>query len=222
MSDDKKNLFFILIASGTKPLASYSQFTGDFIQTCENFLQKVKPNKSSSVNYGEFFIFYNNEDNITYLIMTAPTFPKATAVGCIESLRKEFHDVLYGRDFENTQEYGLSDELKEKLKMKFDYFNEHPEVSSESIERLKVEINKMNEEVIKANEQLLVRDQKMIEMENKAEQMKDASSAYKAGAIKVKKKESRNRIWVYLGIILAILIIIYIIIAQVCSWDFKC
>ena len=127
MSDEKK-LLYILIGSGPKPLASYSIFTGDFIQTCESYLKQVTPKASASVNCGDFYIYYMNQDNITYLIMTGTTFPKATAIGCLDSLKKELSNSLVGRNFDNILEYGLSEELKQKLQMKFEFFNENTDV----------------------------------------------------------------------------------------------
>ena len=222
MAEDKNDIIFILIATDKKPLASYREYSGDWIQTCEKFLSQVKQNASSSVNFGDFFIFYCNQDNITYLVMTRTTFPKVAAVALIESLRKELHSSLFNRDFDNINEYGLDGELKEKLKMKFEYYNQHPEITSESLAKLKIEIEKMKDEVFEANEQLLIRGEKVVEMESKAGQLVEASSNLQNKAHLVKTKEKKSRIWVILGLILLVLIIVYIIIAMVCSWDFKC
>lgn len=222
MSDEKK-LLYILIGSGPKPLASYSVFTGDFIQTCESYLKQVTPKASASVNCGNFFIFYMNQDNITYLIMTGTTFPKATAIGCLDSLKKELSNSLVGRNFDNILEYGLSEELKPKLQMKFEFFNENTDVSSEALQNIKNEMLKMKEEVFKASEELNIREGKLSEMENKAVQLNVASTSYKQGAIKVRKETSKRRIYIYLGLILALLIIIYFIVCMACdSWTFQC
>ena len=56
--------------------------------------------------------------------MTSEYFQKETAMRCIESLKYEFDHILIGRNFDNIYEYGLSEELKEKLIMKFDYYKE--------------------------------------------------------------------------------------------------
>ena len=82
---------------------------------------------------------------------------------------------------------------------------------------------KMKEEVFNANKELHIREGKLSEMENKAEQLKDASSSYKQGAIKVRKETSKRKIIIYIGIILAVLIIIYVTVAMACdSWTFDC
>ena len=222
MAEERHDIIFILIATDKKPLASYREYSGDWIQQCERFLSQVKQNSSSSVSFGEYLIFYCNENNITYLVMTRTTFPKVAAVALIESLRKELQSSLFNRDFDNINEYGLDDELKEKLKMKFEYYNQHPEVTSESLATLKAEIEKMKDEVFKANEQLLIRGQNVIEMENKAGELQEAAVSLHKGAKKVKTKEKRCRIWVILAMILLVFIILYIIVCMVCSWNFKC
>ena len=222
MSDDKK-LIYILIGSGKKPLASYSEFMGEFIQTCQQTLGQVTPNSSVAINYGDYMIYYMDENNITYMLMTRTLFPKATAVGCIESLKKEFQDNLYGRDFSDTPEYGLNDELKEKLKMKFEYYNENPEVTSEAIETLKTELLKMKDQVFSAHIELQNRGEKIQEMTQKAEQLQLASESYKQGAIKVRKAESKKKVWIFIGTTVAVLIIAYFIVCAVCqSFTFQC
>jgi hypothetical protein len=220
---DEKQIIYILIAEKRKPLASYSKFTGEFIQTCEAYLQEVKQDSSAAINFGTFIIYYLNQDNITYLLMTSSIYPKATAIGCIESLRKEFANILGGRNFDTVPDYGLNDQLKEKLKMKFDYFNENTEVSSETLEKLKNELGKMKDEIFKANEELMKRNEKLVEMENKAQDLESSSKAYKQGAIKVRKSESKKKCYVIMGTIVAILIIVYLIICMACgNFRFDC
>lgn len=220
---DEKNLILIMIGSGKKPLAIYTPFKGEFIQICELTLKQVTPNGSASINCGEYLIYYINENNITYLIMTMPTYQKATAIGCIESVQKELKDILYGKNLDNIEEYGLNNELKEKLKMKYDYYNENTQVTSEALERLKIELNKMKDEVFKANEELMKRNDKLQEMEVKANEMAEESETYKKNAFKVVKTESKRKIWVYVGIILAVLIVAYAIVCIACnSFTFEC
>ena len=69
--DDIK-LIYLLIGEGSKPLADYSRYQGEFIEVCEKTLKRVEPNKSSMISTPEYKIFYLNEDNITYLMMTMP------------------------------------------------------------------------------------------------------------------------------------------------------
>jgi hypothetical protein len=220
---DEKNLILVMVATGKKPLSAYTPYTGESLQICEAFLSKVVQNSSSAVNFGSYIIYYVNEENITYLIMTMPDYPKPTAIGCIESIRKEVKDIVYNINLDEQKDYGLDDQLKEKLKMKYEFFNENTEVTSEALEKLKIELQIMKDEVYKANEQLMIRSEKINEMENKAEEMVEESKKLRQGAIKVNKKESKRRIWLYIVIILVILGIIYGIICVSCgSFVFEC
>jgi hypothetical protein len=220
---DEKNLILVMVATGKKPLSAYTPYTGESLQICEAFLSKVVQNSSSAVNFGSYIIYYINEENITYLIMTMPDYPKPTAIGCIESIRKEVKDIVYNINLDEQKDYGLDDQLKEKLKMKYEFFNENTEVTSEALEKLKIELQIMKDEVYKANEQLMIRSEKINEMENKAEEMVEESKKLRQGAIKVNKKESKRRIWLYIVIILVILGIIYGIICVSCgSFVFEC
>ena len=147
--------------------------------------------------------------------MTSESFPKETAMRCIESLKNEFNHILIGRNFDSIIEYGLSEELKEKLIMKFEYYNEHPEASNESNEN---EYSKSDE--CKSSKNLLI-DSKPIEMEDKGKNKHVSNKSYQQGAIRIERVSYTKRILICIGIFLAILIIAYIIMAYINYWDFK-
>ena len=185
-------LILILVASGSKPLSSYSPYQGNFIEICNPILSKIKKDSSEAIKFDEYFIFYLNQDNITYLIMTGLTFPKETAVGCLESLKKDLSDTLKGRNFKDANKYALDNELKGKLKVRYvryDYINENPEYTSEDIENYKKEINKMKDEILYYNDLLNQREDHLSEMEKKADILGSSSEDYYKGAIKVRKSK---------------------------------
>ena len=222
MSENK--IINILIAKYKTPLASYSELTGDFVQICENMLSNVKKDSSAAINLGTgFTIFYINENDITYMIMAGSLYPKSTAIGCIESIKKEFQSTYIGRDFDNELEYGLNDDFKEKLKMKYQFFNENTDVSSETVQNLKSEMIRMKDEVLQASGLLNQREEEINNMNQKAESLAMSSNDYKKGATLVKKKEQSKKVYLILGLILLALIIIYFIICMACqSLTFQC
>ena len=220
---DTQNIIYILIGTGSKPLASYSPYTGEFIQNCEKHLADAKPNQSAALNCHDYLIFYLNEENITYLLMTGTTFPKTKAVACLESLKKELRNDLVGINFDRVSPYGLSENLKEKLEKKFDYFSQNIDISSEPLQKLKQGILEMNDAVNNARQDLIDRSEKMGQLQDKSEELKEASSSFRQGAIKVRKATSRRKVCIYIGVILSLLIIVYFIIVMAChSWTFKC
>ena len=223
---EKKNILNILIATGIKPLASYSQCIGEFIQKCELYLSKVYPDTALAIKFNDFLIFYNDEDNITYLIMTSTSFPKFTAVRFLESLKKEFHDILINKNLNKISKYGLNKDFKEKLKMKFEYYNEHPEVTNEDDEFIKEKMLKIKDKIDEEINFLNVDKNKKTEMENKAENLENERNFnfFKISKIKMDKEKNQKRkmILIIIGIIPVILIIAYLIIGFICNWDFKC
>ena len=214
MSDDDpmKKILFILIGSGSKPLAGYREQDGDWKHDAENQLGRCQKNQSASITTDNWKIYYMNTDNITYLVMTLPAFPMAAAVSCIESLKKEFSDTLSGRNFATVSKYGLDDELKEKIKMKFKYFNENSQIVSSSLENLKGAMGQYKQEVFKAAKELNERGDKLRDMQDKAEKLENDSFQFKKSAIKVRKLECSKKVWTIVGIIVLILIIILIIV----------
>lgn len=222
MSENK--IINILVAKDKMPLAGYSELTGDFVQICENMLSNVKKDSSAAINLGTgFTIFYINENDITFMIMTGSLYPKSTAIGCIESIKKEFQSTYIGRDFDNELEYGLNEDFKEKLKMKYQFFNENTDVSSETVQNLKSEMMRMKDEVLQASGLLNQRQEEINNMTEKAESLAISSDEHKKGATFVKKKEKSKKIYLIIGLILLILIIIYFLICMACqSFTFQC
>ena len=214
MSDDDKKIIYVLIGSGRKPLAGYGLYKGDFIQICESQLARCKQNQSASINTGDYKMFYQNDDNVTYLLMTMPSYPVAAAVSCIESLKKEIGPDLKGRNFNVASDYGLNSELQEKLKMKFEYYNENTEVVSDNIQELKGVMMKYKDQVFQAAESLNERGDLLNEMQNKARDLETDSYSYKNNATKVKNAECRKKA-TYIGIIVGIVAVIVLIIVLV-------
>ena len=215
MSDDDKKIIYILIGSGRKPLAGYGLYKGDFIQICENQLGRCKQNQSASINTGDYKMFYQNEDNVTYLLMTMPIYPLSAAVSCIESLKKEFGSDLHGRNFNAIGDYGLNIELQEKLKLKFQYYNENTEIVSDSLQGLKNEMMKFKDEVFKAAESLNERGDLLNDMQNKAEGLETGSLSYKKAAEEVRRAECRKKacyIGIICGVVAAIILIVVLVV----------
>ena len=215
MSDENKKLLYILIGSGPKPLAGYGEKTGDFVRECENQLGRCQKNKSASITFENCKIFYENVDNVTYLLMTMPAYPLSAGVSCIESLKKEFSTELHGRNFSVVDNYGLNKEMKQRLKMKFDYYNENTEIVSEKIENLKGVMNQYQIQVSKAAKELNERGELLNEMQNKARDLENDSFNFKKGAIKVRKVECSKKVWSIVAIIVVILIVVLIIVLAV-------
>ena len=219
MSEDKNKILYILIGTGSKPLAGYSDLSGDFIHDAENQLGRCQKNKSASITTETWKIFYENTDNVTYLVMTLSAYPMAAAVSCIESLKKEFSTLLSGRNFAVLSNYGLNGEMKEKIKMKFEYYNENTEVVSDKLENLKGAMGKYKEEVFKAAKELNERGDKLREMQDKAEHLEGSSLNFKKGAIKVRKAECCKKYWFIWTIIVVVVIIVLVIILVAKPWE---
>ena len=211
MSDDNKKIIYILIGSGRKPLAGYGQYQGEFIQVCEDQLGRCKPNQSACINTGDYKIFYMNENNVTYLLMTMPIYPLSAAVACIESLKKELADELGKINFNDVGDYGLNNELKEKLRLKLEYYNENTDIVSDSLQNLKNKMMEYKDEVLKAAESLNERGEYLNEMQNKASDLENSSFKYRDLAGDVRRKECRKKactIGIICGVVGAIILII--------------
>ena len=216
------SIIYALVGYGEKPLAEYSEFKGTFHKTCQNYLHSVENNSSGGYKLDDYFIFYLNENGITYLIMTDMKYSKGSALACLERIKKEFVSTFPDTDFESAEEFALNKEFKPKLKMKYDYYNENKDVINESTQKLMDEIFKMKDDVINASDLLNERGDKLSEVKDKAGNLAEHSYKYKSAATKVKKSTSRKKIKIIIGIIAAVLVLVFFIIISICGWKFQC
>ena len=149
--------------------------------------------------------------------MTTPEYPIAAAVSCIESLKKEFSDGLHGRNFSTLDNYGLNNEMKQKIKMKFEYYNKNTEIVSENLESLKDAISQYHQEVLSAAKELDERRKNLEELQTTAQGLENGSYNYAKAAFRVKKKECCKSVWTKVAIAAIILIIIAIILVATLS-----
>ena len=220
MSDE--NLISIFIAKQAKPLASYTTGKGFFNQIFEKVLKQINQN-SAKMKYNDYMIYYLNENEKIYIILTASSYPECSAISCLESLNKEFGSILNDIDVDNIEEYSLNKQFEEKLKMKYDFYNKNINVTGENIQNLKIEMVKFKDEVYGVNEELNKRGQKIEVIENKAENLVPDSQNFYKSSQNVNKKESNYKCWLTIAIILVILIIIYFVISIICgNWTFQC
>ena len=84
------------------------------------------------------YFYYNNEDNVTYLMMTELSYPRATALGCLDSIKNEFTKQFRSLDFSDVSNFGLNSQFKSKLQKKYDYYNKNKDVIDEKSELLKI------------------------------------------------------------------------------------
>ena len=170
----------------------------------------------------DFIIFYINENSLTFLIMTGRSYPKEAALGCLQSIMKEFHSTYEGRDFDGELNFGLNDEFQPKLKLKFEKFNSNKEIVDEKMENLKENLNLMKDEILNASGLLDNRGDKIRVLDEKADILSRDSSTYYRQSKRVKQHEQCKRIKMIAGISVAVLIIIYIIIGITCGFGFQC
>ena len=218
------NIIYALVAKGVVPLSGYSNFTGTFDQMCINYLKNIGPDTSAAVKLDNgYIIFYINERNITYLIMAESSYPKEAALGCLESIKKEFQSAYEGKNFDTVERFGLNNEFQTKLRMKFDYFNSNKDISNEALGRLKDEMNKMKDDVVQASGLLDERSDKIKVLDDKADVLSRDSNTFYKTSKKVRRAELMRKLKLYGAIACAILIIIYIIICISCgSFTFNC
>ena len=222
MTDIDDKIIYMLIAKNEKPLVEYSYYSGTFNQVCLNYLKKIEPNSSKALKVDDFMLFYINENYITYMLMSGKFYPKEGALGCLQSIKREFASTYEGRDFDGELNYGLNDEFREKLKLKFEYFNEHKEVTDDKLEQLRDDLALMKDEILNASGLLDDRGDKIKVLDDKAEILSRDSNAYYRQSKRVRRAEQCKKIKLYIGLSLAALLVIYFIIGITCGFGFKC
>ena len=147
--------------------------------------------------------------------MTLPSYPMGAAIACLESLQKEFGLDILSKKLENIEEYGLNSEFKQKLKMKFEYYETHPEILNETTHSLKEGIKKLHKEVIDAQNALYQRESLVSDIQDKAEGLGDASDTFRITAKAVRKAECCKKCrccFVILAVLAVIATVIFLIV----------
>ena len=201
----------ILIGYKDKPLCEYSEYTGNFQQICVEILKQVNPDASLSLTFPEgYTIHYRNENDITYLVMTDQNYPKATVIGCLDSIQTEFKKKYSTYNFDSTPSYGLNQEFSSILKNKFIFYNNNKDVPDEQLNSLKEKLVVMKDQVINANNLLNERGDKINLIVKKAETLQDTSRSFYTSSKKVSLAARMKKIKIYLFIGGALIILLII------------
>ena len=221
------SIIYALISFGEKPLAHYYEYKGTYQKGCQKYLHSIETNSSGAFKMDNYyFIFFINENNITYLIMTDDKYSKASALSFLESIKKEFLSAYADTNFEETEEFGLDKEFKEILKMKYEYYNENEVVIDEPtqklLDELKNQLLNCYDYYYDCSDLLNERDDIINSIGNRAEELASSSYKYKKSSTKIKNVKKR-KIFIIIGTIVATLVILYALISIVCgSWTFHC
>ena len=220
MSQKDGKIIYALIAYENVILCEYSSFTGAFRETCRPLLSKVQVGGSAAIRLeeNESIIYYLNSNNITYLIMTNSSYQTSSAMGCLQSIQKEFEETFpnnYG--VKTNSELCLNAQFQEKLSLKYNFFNEHPDASSESIGRLTDEMNQYKDDITKASGLLDERSEKLEVLSVKSDQLKGSSNSYYKSSKRVRRAELLKKIKMSALIGCSIFLIIYILTIFICQ-----
>ena len=203
----------ILIGYNDKALCEYSEYTGNFQQICSEVLKQVNKNASLSLTFPEgYTIFYRNENDITYMVMAEQDYPKATVIGCLDSIQNEFKKKYSSYNFDSTPSYGLNQEFGMILKNKFDFYNKNKNVTDEQLNSLKEKLLDMKDKIIETNDLLKDRGDKINLIVKKAETLQDTSRSFYSSSKKVSWAAKMKKMKIYFffaGIAIGLGVILY-------------
>ena len=115
------------------------------------------------------------------------------------------------------KEYGLNSELKEKLRMKYEYYNEHTEIVDEQLEALKeaMKNERYKNAIVKYTSKLETRGGALNEMQQKASELDNDDYEFKKRAHQFRLGEECKKKLIYAGIIFLVVVIIVTVIVLI-------
>jgi vesicle-associated membrane protein 7 len=142
--------------------------------------------------------------------MTEQNYPKATVIGCLDSIQTEFKKKYSTYNFDSTPSYGLNQEFSSILKNKFIFYNNNKDVPDEQLNSLKEKLVVMKDKIIETNDLLKDRGDKINLIVKKAETLQDTSRSFYSSSKKVSLAARMKKIKIYLFIAGAIIILLII------------
>ena len=210
------NILQSLISFKTNPLVNYGE-DGDSFKQCKKRLKKIQTNSKGYFDLDDYKIFYLNENDINYVIMTISRYPQSSAIDCLNNIKKEFKANFSKTNFESIGYLGLQNDFKEKLILKHEYYNKN--LDNDDGDDMG-EIFHVNENMIDLSDNLS--DSKYLKNESKYYTMIGNESD---DEIQIKKKGCNKKTIIIVSIISFFLLIIiaYIIIGfKYDCWKFQC
>ena len=215
------NIIQSLICYKKKPLVKCGEYEDNFEQ-CKKKLKKIRKDSKGYFDIDEYKIFYMNENDISYLIMTHSKYPQISAQQCLNSIKKDFDSSFSNINFENVGNLALQKDFGKKLKSIHEYYDKNYEDDDDNMG----DIFSENQDVIGLSETLSESEQNLKKGRNETEYLTNVESGDLDIPNEKKTKKFCNKRNVIIILIVSIIVLIgitYVIIGatQNC-WKFEC
>lgn len=133
------NIFYSsIIHKETKVLTDCTEYYGNIQQTALKIAKTIKKkNHKGSLSFDNSYTFhYLDEDNITYLCLTDKSYPIEVAHLYLKQLKELLFNYFSIEQIQNTDNYGLDQVLKQKIRQKQNFFSQ----DKDSLNQIKIEL----------------------------------------------------------------------------------
>ena len=133
------NIFYSsIIHKESKVLTDCTEYYGNIQQTALKIAKSIKKkNYKGSLSFDNSYTFhYLDEDNITYLCLTDKSYPIEVAHLYLKQLKELLFNYFSIEQIQNTDNYGLDQVLKQKIRQKQNFFSQ----DKDSLNQIRIEI----------------------------------------------------------------------------------
>lgn len=188
-------------------LADYSEYSGNHNQVAIVVLNKIKKDCLCQLEYPPYTIFYEDVDNITYLLM-AENIKVEVAFSFISDVKKKFLSLYEVNGIQNTFQYQLRD-FKNEIKPIIRFYEDNqsyikPDILVDKFGKEANIVKMKAEDILSKNEIVTIVSQKI-------KRSNEVWDDYKINNQYIKKKRKAKMIKLLMMIIALILVMIIII-----------
>ena len=215
------NFYYSAILYKNIILVEHSEYEFNFYKEVKTFSTKFKENEGIFKRSDTHNYVYIKDNEITFFTIVDSTVPEKTILAFLISIKDEFNNKINREQTidDSISEFCLKD-FESVLEDKMKFYEENiGTLSNEAVTNLKNDIINFHKEVLTSNERLINRNENLGDISLKAKNLSSTSDFFYRNSKKVTCAAKKKRCLIILFSVLAVLGIVYCLVALNCGFD---
>ncbi|DBB02583.1 TPA: hypothetical protein ACH3X3_011563 [Trebouxia sp. C0006] len=214
-------ILYSVVARQTVVLAEFSVVQGNANLVAHRILDKL-PSEDSRVSYTqELYVFHVLvHSGLAFVCMAEEAFGRRIPFAFLDDIRDKFLSAYGPEAAQYAVAYEYNTEFSGVLQQRMRYFANDP--NADAINRVRGGVAEVKNIMVENIEKVLERGERIELLVDKTDHLQSESFAFKRDASRMKKKMWWTNVRWMAAVTAVVLVIIYVVIAIVCSPTFQC